>query len=366
MKRRKFIKNFTLGSSALCATALNLSTVTSPKSAYANNNKKYRWRLTTTWPPKTAILQESAERFSKLVKKASYGRLSIKVFAGGELIPPLGVFDAVSQGNIELGIGTPYYWAGKSKAAQFFGAMPFGMNAQQFNAWMIAGGGQELWEEVYKPFNLIPFQFGNTGVQTAGWFKKKLTGPQDLKGLKIRAPGLGGKVLAKAGANVVLMPGSEVYTALERGTIDAAEWIGPYHDEKLGLHRAAKNCYYPGWQEPSANLELTVNAKAWGELPDDLKQIVSLAAADCNSWTLAMSEAKNGGALKILKDKYKVNVLPLPESILTTLKKHRDEVLNELASNDPVSKKILTSYQNFSKEISFWSEISEKAYSKFN
>ncbi len=353
MKRREFVSKIGVVAGA---TAVSGSSVASA------SEKKFRWKMATTWPPRTAILQEAADRFVKMVKEASGGRLSIKVFAGGELIPALGVFDAVSQGNIEMGIGSPYYWAGKSQAAQFFGSMPFGMNAQQFNAWMVAGGGQQLWEEVYAPFGLVPFQFGNTGCQCGGWFKKEIKSAESLKGLKFRAPGLGGKVMAKAGANVVLMPGSEVYTALERGTVDGAEWISPYHDEKLGLHRAAKFYYYPGWQEPSSNLELTVSKKAWDTLPKDLQAIVRHATMDCMIWTLCRSEAENGAALERLKSKYKVKVQPFPEDVLNTLRKHRDEVIQELVSKDPISAKVEESYRKFSEEIQTWSKISELAY----
>ncbi len=359
VKRRDFLKKFSLGAATLSTVLARPSVVNAQSKA-----QKFNLKLTTTWPPKTAILQEAAERFSKMVRVASGGRLRIKVFAGGELIPALGAFDAVSQGNIQMGVGSPYYWAGKVPAAQFFGSMPFGMNAQQFNAWMISGGGQQLWEEIYKPFNLVPFQFGNTGVQTGGWFKKEIKSAADLKGLKIRAPGLGGKVLAKAGANVVLLPGSEVYTSLERGAVDAAEWIGPYHDEKLGLHRAAKFCYYPGWQEPSSNLELTINSKAWGSLPKDLQAIVKAAAADCSNWTLSRSEAENGAALSRLRTKHKVIVQKFPTEVLKILKGHRDSVISELVKADPLSAKVEKAYRNFSEEVQKWSEISEESYSQ--
>ena len=353
MNRRKFVKGLAVGAAAGVASAPAIATA---------KTKKFRWKLATTWPPKMPILQEGPERFAKRVKEATQGRLKIKVFAGGELIPALGVFDAVSQGSIQMGVGSPYYWAGKAQATQFFGSMPFGMNPQQFNAWLVGGEGQKLWEELYAPFNLIPMAIGNTGSQTGGWFNKKIESINDLKGLKMRIPGFGGKVMAKAGANVVLMPGSEIYTALERGTVDATEWISPYHDERLGLHRAAKFYYYPGWHEPSSNIELSVHKAAWDELPKDIKQIVRSVATETLQWSLSKSEAENGPALARIKNKYKVQVLPFPNEVLKALKGHTEEVVSELVKEDPVSAKVNKSYSAFSKEIMTWAEISEESY----
>ena len=349
--RRSFIKGLALGSAAAIAYK--------PSIAIAAK-KKFRWKMATTWPPKLPILQEAPELFAKMVKTASQGRLNIKVFAAGELIPGLGVFDAVSQGSIQMGVGAPYYWAGKSKAAQYFCSMPFGMNAQQFNAWMIGGEGQKLWEETYAKFNLVPFQFGNTGAQTGGWFKKELKNASGLKGLKMRIPGFGGAVMAKAGANVVLLSGAEIYTALERGTVDAAEWVSPFHDERMGLYRAAKFYYYPGWQEPQANLELTVNKKDWDELPKDLQAIVSAAAAKVNLWTLSSLDAKNGPALKRLKEKHKVKIMSYPKDVLDVLRKSTEEVMQDLAQTNAETKKISQSIAKFRKEIDPWYQIGER------
>lgn len=310
------------------------------------------------------ILQDVAERFANNVYEASDKRFKIKIFAGGELIPPLGVFDAVRQGTVECGYGSPYYWAGKVPAAQFFGSMPFGMNAQQFNSWLIGGGGQELWDEVYAPFGIVPLSFGNTGMQCGGWFKKPIASMQDLNGLKMRIPGFGGKVLAKAGANVVLMPGGEIYTALERGVIDATEWISPFFDERLGLYRAAKFYYYPGWHEPSSNLELTLNRAAWDKLPNDLQTIVRVSAAEAAAWSLAKSEAANGPALERLKTQFKVNVQPFPDEVLKGLHNITKQVIQELVEQDPIAAKVHTAYEKFRGEISSWANIGEEAYAK--
>jgi TRAP-type mannitol/chloroaromatic compound transport system substrate-binding protein len=215
-----------------------------------NRSKIFRWKMVTTWPANFPVFQEGAEKFAEDVRVMSNGRLDVQVYAGGELVPSLQVFDAVSQGTVEMGHGSPYYWAGKVPQAQFFSSVPFGMTAKGMNAWLYNGGGLELWRETYAPFNLIPFPMGNTGVQMGGWFNKKIESLEDIKGLRMRIPGLGGKVLKRAGGNPVLMAGGEIYTALERGTIDATEWVAPFHDLRLGLDRAAQYYYYPGWHEP--------------------------------------------------------------------------------------------------------------------
>ena len=239
--------------------------------------KTFHWKMVTTWPPNFPVFQEGVMQFANDIETISDGRLQIQVYAGGELVPALQTFDAVSQGTVQMGHGAAYYWAGKVPAAQFMSTVPFGMTAKGMNAWLYSGGGLELWREIYKPFNIIPFPAGNSGVQMGGWFKKKITTVADLKGLKMRIPGLGGKVLAKAGGTPILLAGGEVYTALERGAIDATEWVGPYHDQRLGLYQAAQYYYYPGWHEPGTTLELIVNTQAWKSLPTDLQRIVEIS-----------------------------------------------------------------------------------------
>jgi TRAP-type mannitol/chloroaromatic compound transport system substrate-binding protein len=303
-------------------------------------------------------------RFAQDVKVMTNGRLDIQVFAGGELVPPLETFDAVSQGTVQLGHGAAYYWAGKVPEAQFFTAVPFGMNAQGMNAWFYGGGGLELWQETYSSHNLVPFPMGNTGVQMGGWFNKKIDKVDDLKGLKMRIPGLGGKVLAKAGGTPVLMAGGEIYTNLERGQIDATEWVGPFHDERLGLYRAAKFYYYPGWHEPGTALELIVNKAAWETLPADLKKIVEAAAADSNIWMLAQFEAQNLKALQTLRDEYKVQVLPFPDEVIAKLRQLSQEVLDEEAGKNENFKKVYEAYKTFATNNRAWSKLSEVAYSK--
>ncbi len=327
-------------------------------------NKTFEWKMVTTWPPNFPIFQEGVEQLSKDLELMSGGRLKVKVYAGGELIPALQTFDAVSQGTIQMGHGAAYYWAGKVPAAQFMSAVPFGMTAKGMNAWFYGGGGLELWRKLYKDFNVIPFPAGNSGVQMGGWFRKKIEKVEDLQGLKMRIPGLGGKVLAKAGGTPVLLAGGEIYSALERGTIDATEWVGPFHDERLGLYRAAKYYYYPGWHEPGTTLELIVNAKAWEELPEDLKKIIDVAARATNQWMYAQFEASNVKALQELKEKYKVEVLPFPPEVIKELKRLTKAVLAEEAAKNANFKEVYDAVQQFQAGHAAWSAISDDAYSK--
>jgi len=356
------LRSFLICFLALTLIACGPEETTSGTSEAAPTGKTYRWKMVTTWPPGFPVLQHGAERFAENVKAMSNGRIDIKVYAGGELIPPLQTFDAVSQGTVEMGHGSAYYWAGKVPEAQFFSTVPFGMTARGMNAWLYEGGGMELWRETYKPFRVVPFPLGNTGVQMGGWFNKEINSLEDIKGLKMRIPGLGGKVFAKAGGNPVLLAGSEVYTALERNTIDATEWIGPYHDQRLGLYRAAEHYYYPGWHEPGTVLELTINQRAWDSLPADLQAIISNAAKAENLLMLSEMEQKNLSALQELQQRDGVQIHRFPDDVLAKLKTLTDETLAEEAAKDPKFKAIYDAYDAFRKQNDAWSAISENAY----
>jgi TRAP-type mannitol/chloroaromatic compound transport system substrate-binding protein len=284
------------------------------------------------------------------------------VFAAGELVPPLGIFDAVSAGTVEVGSGAAYYWAGKAPAAQWFAAVPFGMNAQGMAAWFHGADGLKLWEEVYAPFNLIPRPGGSTGVQMGGWFNKKINSIKDFKGLKMRIPGLGGKVLAKAGGTVVLTAGGEIFTNLERGVIDATEWVGPLHDLRMGFYQAAKYYYYPGWHEPGTYLEYFFNKKAYESLPKDLQYIVDTAVMENELWCLSQFEAQNGAALQTLINKHHVKLMKFPDKVLDALRKLAEEVVEEEAAKDPMARKVADSFKKFQKVVGTWGTTSEKAY----
>lgn len=329
-------------------------------------DKKYQWRMVTTWPPHFPVLGEGADKLAEMIGSMSGGRLTIQVYGGGELVPPLEAFDAVSQGTAEMGHGAAYYWAGKSPAAQFFAAVPFGMNAQGMNAWIYTGGGMQLWEEVYAPFNLKPMPAGNTGVQMGGWFNREIKSIEDFKGLKMRIPGLGGKVLAKAGGTAVLSAGGEIYTNLERGVIDATEWVGPYNDYKMGFYKVAKYYYYPGWHEPGTVLETFVNKKAFESLPKDLQEVVTTAAMACNLWMLCESETKNNFYLEKMVKEEGVQLKMFPPDVISKLRAYSTEVLDEIANKDPLSKKVYESFRKFQKQHQAWGEISESAYAQLS
>ncbi len=323
----------------------------------------YRWKMVTTWPANLPIFQEAPARFAEHVRIMSNGRLQITVFAGGELVPALQVFDAVSQGAAEMGHGASYYWAGKVPAAQFFSTVPFGLDVKGVKAWLYHGGGLQLWNELYEPFNVMALPIGNSGVQMGGWFNKKIESIDDLKGLRMRIPGLGGKVLAKAGGNPILMSGGELYTALERGAIDATEWVGPLHDLRLGLNRAADYYYYPGWHEPGTELELLINKPAWDSLPADLQMMVRQAAGATSDWTYSAMEYHNSKALDELAMKKNVQVLPYPDDVLAELRKITQATLMAEAQRDADFKRVYASYEDFRALYRPWRNISEKAMS---
>jgi TRAP-type mannitol/chloroaromatic compound transport system substrate-binding protein len=327
---------------------------------------KFQWRLHTTWPKGLVTLHGAAVRFAEYAEALSEGRLKIQVFAAGELIPALQGFDAVSQGTVEAMHSAAYYWAGKTPACQWFGAVPFGLSAQGMNAWFYEGGGLKLWDEVYAPFNVIARPCGNTGTQMAGWFKKKINSIQDMKGLKMRIPGLGGKVVAKAGGTVVLLAGGDIFPALERGTIDATEWVGPEDDMRLGLHNAARYHYYPGWHEPGTVEELVVNKKAFDSLPADVRAAVERAAEANNVRVLADYNTKNAiGLQKLLTEfKGKVEVLQLPAEVLKALKPLAEDTLEEEAGKDATARKVHDAFKKFRGLYNAWDQVSENPYQR--
>lgn len=326
-----------------------------------DTSKVYNWKMVTAWPANFPVLQEAPEIFAKNVRTMSNGRLNINVYAAGELVPAYEVFDAVSLGAIEMGHGASYYWAGKVPAAQFFSTVPFGMTHISAQAWIEHGGGMELWRELYDPFNLVPFPMGTTGIQMGGWFNKRIDSVDDIKGLRMRMPGLGGKVLKRAGGNPVLISGGELYTALERGTIDATEWVGPFHDQRLGLNRAADYYYYPGWHEPATTLELIINQDKWESLPPDLQTVVEEAAAAVSNWSMIVMEYHNMESLKELKQKRNVQILPYPDDVLARLKEMTRLTLEDEAEKDADFKRVYESYKNFRTAYQEWRDMSERA-----
>ncbi|MGD8842469.1 MAG: TRAP transporter substrate-binding protein DctP [Gammaproteobacteria bacterium] len=367
MKRRKFLGE--IGKGALLAAA-GLATACKPQqpaaeataSAAGSDFKPVKWKMVTTWPKNFPGLGTGANFFADLITRMSGGRIEVKVYGAKELVPAFEVFDAVAQGTAQLGHGASYYWKGKSEAAQFFSAVPFGLTADEMNAWLYHGGGMELWRETYAPFGLVPMAVGNSGVQMAGWFNREINSLEDLKGLKMRIPGLGGEVLARAGGVPVSLPGGELFTALQSGAIDATEWVGPYNDLAFGLYKAAKYYYYPGWHEPGTTLECVVNRQALETLPEELQTIVMNAARVANQDMLAEYNARNNQALKTLVQEHNVDLRPLPDEVLRHLKTLSDEVVAEIAAKDDQSRRVYEAFQTFREQVVAWDRISELAY----
>jgi TRAP-type mannitol/chloroaromatic compound transport system substrate-binding protein len=324
--------------------------------------KPVKWKMVTTWPKNFPGLGTGANFLAALITSMSGGRIQVKVYGANELVPPFEVFGAVSQGTAQLGHGAAYYWKGKSEAAQFFAAVPFGLTAEEMNAWLYHGGGMQLWEETYSRFGLVPLAAGNTGVQMAGWFNREINSLDDLKGLKMRIPGLGGEVLARAGGTPVSLPGGELFTSLQSGAIDATEWVGPYNDLAFGLYKAAKYYYYPGWHEPGTTLECMVNKQAFDALPAELQVIVSNAARVANQDMHAEYIARNNQALQTLTEEHRVEVRKLPDPVLARLRELSAEVVAEIADKDALSRRVFDSFQQFRSQVTQWSDISQRAY----
>ena len=331
-------------------------------SCFSNGTSTYQWTMVTTWPKNFPGLGLAPENFSKYIEEMTCGRMKIKVYGAGEFVPAMGVFDAVSQGNVQLGHGASYYWTGKVKSSQFFTAVPFGLTAQEMNGWLHYGGGLELWQEAYEPFNLIPLAGGNTGVQMAGWFKKEINSLDDLKGLKMRIPGLAGEIFTRAGAETVTLPGNEIFLSLQQGVVDAAEWVGPYNDLTFGFHQVADYYYYPGWHEPGSTLEIIINKDAYESLPEDLKAIIKYAAKASNQEMLDEYTARNNKALNELIEKHNIELKKIPDTVLVELRRITDEVMEDFIADDEMAQKVYKSYKEFKEQVINYHRISEKAY----
>ncbi len=355
MDRRTFIKN--AGAGAIAAGAV----ISGAPAVHAQ--KKYRWKMVTTWPKNFPGLGTGANHLAKIIGEMSGGRLTVKVYGAKELVPPFESFDAVSRGTAEMGHAAAYYWKGKSEAAQFFAAVPFGLNAQEMGGWIHHGGGQKLWDEVYGAFNLKPFAAGNTGVQMGGWFNKEINSPADYKGLKMRIPGLGGEVIKRAGATPVSLPGGEIFPSLQSGAIDATEWVGPYNDLAFGFYKAAKFYYWPGWHEPGTVLECFVNKKAYESLPKDLQSIVTEANKAAYNEMLSEFTTKNNAALVDLVTKHNVKLKRFTDATLKKMGELSRDVVAEVAEKDALTRKVYESFDNYRRQSVSWGSIGEEGYS---
>ncbi len=328
----------------------------------AGSETSIEWKLVTTWPKGLPGLGSAPENFARRVGEMSNGRLTVRVYGAGEVVPPFEVFDAVSQGVAEMGHGASYYWKGKIPSSVFYTAVPFGMTAQEMNGWLHYGGGLELWRELYAPFGVRPFAGGSTGVQMAGWFNRELKSASDLDGLKMRIPGLAGEVFAASGGTAVRLAGGEIYTSMQTGVIDAVEWVGPYNDRTLGLMEVAEYYYYPGWHEPGAMLEFTVNQAAFDRLPADLQAIVEGAARATNQDMLDEFTARNNESLTTLLEEHSTKLRPLPDDVMDVLHSNAEIALEQLKKDDPMAQKISASYEAFLDGVRTYHEISERAY----
>lgn len=366
MKRRHLLSPTALGAgtATVLAACSQANHSASSSSTTTGNLPRVRWRMATSWPKSLDTIFGGAETVCQRVKEMTQGRFDITPFAGGEIVPGLQVLDAVQAGTVECGHTASYYYVGKNPALAFGTSVPFGLTAQQQNAWLYHAGGLEAMQKIYGDFNVINFPAGNTGAQMGGWFKREINSPSDFNGLKMRIPGLGGKVMSRLGVNVQVLPGGEIFLALDRGTIDAAEWVGPYDDEKLGLQKAAQFYYYPGWWEPGPTLEVQVNKTAWEKLPKEYQEIFMTAAKEANLNMLAKYDALNREAL----EKLVAGGTQLKEysrEILSAAQKASVELFEENARGDASFKAIYDQWKQFREQVTAWNRINELSFASF-
>lgn len=320
-----------------------------------------KWRMVTSWPKRLPGPGMSAERIAERIRTLSNGRIDITVYAAGEIVPAFGVLEAVGNGVADIGHTASFYWQGKMPAAAFFTTVPFGLTPSEHVAWIDAGGGQALWDELYKPFGVKPFMGGNTGICMGGWFRRELKSLSDLKGLKLRSLGLGGEVYRRLGVTPQTTPPAEILVSLQSGVIDGAEFVGPGTDIALGLYRVAPFYYYPGFNKPNGTGECIVALKTWEALPADLKAIVAHACAAEANYALAEMERLNAAALASLTQEHNVKLVAFPAGIVNAARKEAADVLGELAARNAISGKVYASYKAFRDSTAPWSHVSIEA-----
>ena len=326
------------------------------------DDKVYRLKMAETWQTNFPIFGDAPRNMAAMAEKMSNGRLKITIDSANKHKSPFGVFDMVRAGQYDMGHSASYYWKGKVPNTLYFTTMPFGMTAPEQYAWFYHGGGMQLMEKVYGQFNLLSFPGGNTSNQMGGWFQKEINSLEDLKGLKMRIPGFAGEVLAKLGASPTNIPPGELYTALERRTIDALEWVGPSLDLRMGFHKIAP-FYYTGWHEPATELQFMINKRSWDRLPEDLQEILRVAMRTAAYDMYIQSYHESSENLAVLDTEYPdVKIRTFPEDVMTALRKANDELLAEKAKEDPLAKEILESQASYLKKVRHWTDISDKAY----
>ena len=362
IKRRQI-----LNTAAIAAgTAVTLAACSRSQTAanIQTSQPNIRWRMATSWPKSLGIFS-GADTIAKRVTEMTNGRFTITPFAAGEVVPGLQVMDAVQAGTVECGHTGSYYYTGKNLALAFATTVPFGLNAQQQNSWLYHGGGLEAMQKIYSDFNIINFPAGNTGAQMGGWFKRQINTVADFQGLKMRIPGIGGQVIARMGVNVQVLPGGEIFLALDRGAIDAAEWVGPYDDEKLGLHKAAEFYYDPGWWEPGPTVDVLVNRSAWNKLPPEYQAILKTAAYEANMNMLSEYDALNGQALTRLTAGG-TKLVPFSREIMQASQTVSFEFLEENASQDKTFKEVYQQWKGFRQQVFDWNRVNELSYANFS
>ncbi len=355
MQRRAFLKGAGAG--------LGLAAAAVSPAAFANG-PNVRWRLASSFPKSLDIIYGAAESLSSRLNAITGGKFQVRVHAGGELVPGLQVLDAVQNGSVECGHSASYYYVGKNMAFAFDCTLPFGLTARQQHAWMVAGGGLELLRELFAQYNIVQFPGGNTGAQMGGWFRREIRSLADLKGLKMRIPGIGGQIMARLGAVPQTLAGGDIYPSLERGAIDAAEWVGPYDDEKLGFHKIAKNYYYPGWWEGGPQLSFYVNAGQWKNLPPAYQAAFEAACAEANAAMLARYDAGNPPALmRLLKQGVKLRAYP--KDVLMAARKASFELYEEEARKNPTFARVYRNWKTFLDMENQWFKVAESPYANF-
>ena len=323
-----------------------------------------RWRLASSFPKALDTIYGAAEVFSRKVKEMSGGKFEISVHPGGELVPPFGVVDAVQNGTVEMAHTAPYYFFGKDETFALACAIPFGLNSRQMTAWMYEGNGLKLMREFYANYNIVNFPMGNTGAQMGGWYRKQIKSVKDIKGLKFRVGGFAGKVVERMGGVPQNIPGGEIYQALEKGTLDAAEWVGPYDDQKLGFYKVAPFYHYPGWWEGGPQLDLYINNKAYDTLSAENKAIVEAAASHAHTVMQAKYDAKNPEALKQLVAN-KTKLVVFPKAVLDLAFKESMALYSEISAKNPNWKKVYADYSNFRRESNLWFRFTEARFDSY-
>ena len=356
MKRRKFLT----GAAAAGATTAGVAASQFPAPAIAQN--KTEWRMVTPWPRNAPGVGVNAQRLADKITEMSGGRLTIKLFAAGELVPPFECFDAVNTGTADMAHGSPYFWQGKSQAMHYFTGVPFGLTAVEMGAWLRFAGGQELWDELYGQFGLKAFYAGSSGVQAGGWFRKEINALDDLQGLKMRIAGLGGAVMRKLGVQVILTPPGEIFPAMQSGVVDAAEWVGPWNDLAFGLHKIAKYYYLPSFHEGAAALECIVDKEKFAALPADLQKIIEYASAASSDEATADFARHNARFLDVLVEEHGVELRTWSDDIVKALGGAAKEVLAELAATDELAEKISASFTAYLAEARGWSRWSDQRF----